>query len=104
MTGDRLAIYPYVVVRIRCRVCSRKGAYRLARLAAKFGPEIGLRDLVNRFSYDWCVASGGIWQNGAFQRAASTCRTLSSLGRPTCRPGSCASVSWSATIDGWRTI
>jgi hypothetical protein len=24
---------------------------------------------------------------GAFQRAASTCRTLSSLGRPTCRPG-----------------
>ena len=42
---DRLALYPYVVVRIRCRVCSRNGAYRLARLAAKFGPEIGLRDL-----------------------------------------------------------
>ena len=41
-----------VVVRIGCRQCSRKGAYRLARLAAKFGPEITLRDLTNRFSYD----------------------------------------------------
>ena len=41
-----------VVVRIGCRRCSRKGAYRLARLAAKFGPEITLRDLTKRFSYD----------------------------------------------------
>ena len=49
---DRLALYPFVVVRIACRVCSRAGAYRLARLAAKFGPEIGLRDLLDRFSYD----------------------------------------------------
>ncbi len=49
---DRLALYPFVVVRIGCRQCSRKGAYRLARLAAKFGPEITLRDLTNRFSYD----------------------------------------------------
>ena len=49
---DCLAHYPFVVVRIRCRVCSRKGSYRLARLAAKFGPEISLRDLLDRFSYD----------------------------------------------------
>ena len=49
---DSLALYPFVVVRIACRQCSRKGAYRLARLAAKFGPEITLRDLTNRFSYD----------------------------------------------------
>jgi hypothetical protein len=41
---DRLAFYPFVVVRIACRVCSRNGAYRL--LAAKFGPEIGLRDIL----------------------------------------------------------
>ena len=49
---DCLAFYPYVVVRIACRVCSRTGSYRLARLAAKFGPEISLRDLTDRFSYD----------------------------------------------------
>jgi hypothetical protein len=36
---DCLAFYPFVVVRIACRVCSRSGAYRLARLAAKHGPE-----------------------------------------------------------------
>jgi len=49
---DCLAHYPFVVVRIACRVCSRKGSYRLARLAAKFGPEISLRDLTDRFAYD----------------------------------------------------
>ena len=49
---DRLAFYPFVVVRTACWVCSRNGAYRLARLAAKFGPEIGLRDLLDRVSYD----------------------------------------------------
>jgi hypothetical protein len=48
----RLALYPFVVVRIACRVCSRSGSYRLARLAAKYGPEITLRDLTERFSYD----------------------------------------------------
>jgi hypothetical protein len=49
---DRLAFYPFVVVRIACRVCSRRGSYRLARLAAKYGPEISLRDVTERFSYD----------------------------------------------------
>ena len=49
---DRLAFYPFVVVRIACRVCSRSGSYRLARLAAKYGPEITLRDLTERFFYD----------------------------------------------------
>jgi hypothetical protein len=43
---DCLAHYPFVVVRIRCRVCARKGSYRLARIAAKYGPEISLRDLL----------------------------------------------------------
>jgi len=34
------------------RAASRRGSYRLARLAAKFGPEITLDDLTARFSYD----------------------------------------------------
>jgi hypothetical protein len=49
---DRLAFYPFVVVRIACHVCPRSGAYRLARLAAKLGPEITLRERTDRFSYD----------------------------------------------------
>jgi hypothetical protein len=56
-----LALYPFVVVRIACRVSPRRGAYRLARLAAKFGPEISLPDLTERFSYDclWRVEARG---------------------------------------------
>jgi hypothetical protein len=51
------AFYPFVVVRIACRVCSRSGSYRLARLAAKYGREDTLRDLTERFSYD-CLWRG----------------------------------------------
>jgi hypothetical protein len=51
-TRGCLAHYPFVVVRIACRVCSRRGNCRLPRLAAKFGPEISLRDLTDRFSYE----------------------------------------------------
>jgi hypothetical protein len=49
---DCLAHYPFVVVRIACRICPRGGSYRLARLAAKYGPEISLGDLMERFSND----------------------------------------------------
>jgi hypothetical protein len=80
---DRLALYPFVVVRIACRVCSRSGSYRRARLAAKFGPEIPLRDLTERFSYD---ASGAPrrGRRKANQRVGFTCLTLSISGRPIC--------------------
>ena len=65
---DCLALYPFVVVRIACRVCSRRGSYRLARLAAKFGPEISLLDLTDRFSYD-CL-----WRSEARgKRGQSSC-------------------------------
>ena len=91
---DRLAFYPFVVARIACRVCSRNGAYRLARLAAKFGPEIGLRDLLDCL---WRAEARG-------KPGVSACGVylpdLESLGRPTCRPGSSGCASWSATIDG----
>ena len=49
---DCLPFYPFVVVRIACRVCTRSGSYRLARLAAKYGPESTLRELTDRFAFD----------------------------------------------------
>lgn len=52
---DRLVAYPYVVVRISCELCKRHGSYRLARLAAKFGPDISLDDLLGRLISD-CVS------------------------------------------------
>jgi hypothetical protein len=65
---DCLAHYPFVVVRIRCRACPRKGSYRLARIAAKYGPEISLRDLLDRFSYD-CL-----WRTAArSKKSKNTC-------------------------------
>jgi hypothetical protein len=48
----RLADYPFVLVRLRCDSCRRRGAYRLARLAVKFGAEILLDDLLVRLSGD----------------------------------------------------
>jgi hypothetical protein len=48
----RLVDYPWVLVRVRCDVCKRAGAYRLARLAVKFGAEILLDDLIVRLSSD----------------------------------------------------
>lgn len=35
-----------------CRRCNRHGAYRLARLAAKYSSEMPMTDLLVRLSYD----------------------------------------------------
>ena len=45
-----------------------KGSYRLARIAAKYGPEITLRDLLDRFSYD-CL-----WRTESrYKKGKNTC-------------------------------
>jgi hypothetical protein len=49
---DSLLTYPYVLVRLRCDLCNRRGAYRLVRLALKFGPDITLDDLLRRLTAD----------------------------------------------------
>jgi hypothetical protein len=50
--ADRLSEFPYVIVRLGCELCNRRGEYRLARLAAKYGPEIRLDELMDRIAYD----------------------------------------------------
>src|SRR5947209_2405538 len=52
MDPDVLASFPYVVVRIGCDACKRIGSYRLARLAAKYGAEIRMDDLLDRLAGD----------------------------------------------------
>jgi hypothetical protein len=52
MSRDRLAFYPYVIVRVSCRHCVGRGSYRLARLGAKYGPEIELDDLLRQLPGD----------------------------------------------------
>jgi hypothetical protein len=50
---ERLSDFPWVIVRIDCPFCPhRKGQYRLARLAEKFGADIQLSDLLYRIALD----------------------------------------------------
>ena len=42
----RLSQYPYVEVRVSCRLCPRRGRYRLARLAERFGAEADLEHVL----------------------------------------------------------
>jgi len=55
MGPQKLADFPYVLVRIRCDFCQRSGSYKLARLASKFGAEARLDDVLRRVSKDCSV-------------------------------------------------
>jgi hypothetical protein len=66
-------------MRIACRVGKRSGSYRLARLAAKYGPEITLRDLTERFSYD-CLWRAEARSKKGKSACGFTCLTLSTSG------------------------
>ena len=48
----RLSEYPWVVVNIDCKLCPRRGRYRLARLAARLGPEIELEQVLEAVAGD----------------------------------------------------
>jgi transposase-like protein len=50
MSRNRLAFYPFVIVRVSCRHCTRRRSYRLARLGTKYGPEIELDDLLRELA------------------------------------------------------
>jgi hypothetical protein len=50
---ERLSQYPYVVVRFECTFCPwRRGVYRLARLAERFGAEASLDHVRQQISKD----------------------------------------------------
>ena len=67
---DTLLTYPYVRVRVACDYCNRKGGYRLARLAEKFGANIPLYELLKRLAHPTCghrpenQRKGKRWSNG----------------------------------------
>ena len=48
----KVSTYPYVVVRIRCDSCNRAGSYRLARVAAAFGADADMADVLTKLSLD----------------------------------------------------
>lgn len=81
----RLSAYPYVVVRVRCDLCHRAGSYRLARLAAKFGPEMTLPDLLDRLALD-CPYRRGPGQRQAGKYEPKCHARLPDVDTPTPRP------------------
>ena len=48
----RLSEYSVVTVRIACSRCARKGQYRLARLADKYGSEVEMTVLLSHLAAD----------------------------------------------------
>jgi hypothetical protein len=69
MSGDTLASYPYVRVRLACGKCTRRGSYRLARLAEKYGADIRMTDLLALLAGDcrlWAPRHPGLERCGAF--------------------------------------
>ncbi len=80
----RLVDYPFVMVRMCCNTCKRSGQSKLARLAAKYGCEITLDELLERISRD-CP-----WRkDGAFQKSGCGiyCRDLPPRVPPDLPPG-----------------
>lgn len=50
---ERLCDFPWVIIRIDCVLCPhRKGQYRLARIAEKYGADIQLWDLLDGIAFD----------------------------------------------------
>src|SRR5437868_7401236 len=83
MRVRRLVDFPYVLVRLRCDTCKRAGAYRLARLAIKFGAEILLDDLIVRLSADCPWRDEPRGSCGAITSAPEAIRRLFAIPGPT---------------------
>ena len=54
---SRLSDYPFVIVRIACTRCSRRGQYRLARLAERFGADAELTSVLSKLAAG-CIYAG----------------------------------------------
>lgn len=50
--SDRLSSYPYVILHLGCRFCTRTGAYRIVRLASRYGPEVDMQQLLRYLAGD----------------------------------------------------
>lgn len=81
MGPDRISNFPYVIVRITCGLCPRRGEYRLARLAAKFGPETSLNDLVYELSAD-CPYQRSRWRRPPRKYEVRCCARLQDVEGP----------------------
>jgi hypothetical protein len=82
---ERLSDFPWMIVRIDCPICPhRKGQYRLARLAEKYGADIPLCDLLARIALD-CPRESLPWErppNQSDSRCKARFTDLEATSRP----------------------
>jgi hypothetical protein len=64
MSRETLANYPFVTVRIACRNCRRRGSYRLARLAERFGADATLDDVLTIITANCNLAANRTGRRG----------------------------------------
>ena len=48
----RLSNFPWIIVNVDCKLCPRQGRYKLARLAARCGPETELDAVLEVIAVD----------------------------------------------------
>lgn len=68
----RLSGFPYVTVRLTCSLCPRRGRYRLARLAQRFGAEAEMQDVVRELSAD-CPWQRAKWDKRPPRKYTARC-------------------------------
>ena len=84
---SHLSEYPYVIVRIACSRCSRKGQYRLARLAERYGAEARLTDVLAKLSSN-CPHADTAQHQGIHDRCGAFYRDLAKPTPPDVPPAS----------------
>jgi hypothetical protein len=83
---ERLRDFPWVIVRVDCPLCPhRKGQYRLARLAAEYGANIRLCDLIDRIALD-CPRKSLPWERPPNQYNPNCKARFTDLDAVNCPP------------------
>ena len=78
----RLSDFPWVVARVSCKLCPRRGQYRIVRLAARFGPEIELERLLEILAADCRYMRPGIKPRNYVARCGVRFTDVDRDGRP----------------------
>jgi hypothetical protein len=85
MERETLATYPLVSVRIACRNCRRRGSYRLARLAERYGADTTLEELLIKVTADCNLASNRTGRPGVPRRLLPGSRLPAAAARSPAR-------------------
>ena len=68
---------PLTIIRVDCTMCARKGRYRLARLADKYGANCTLKELLELLAGDANTGAGR--SNGFGPEAHGRCRPIAGI-------------------------